>query len=36
MISLNKNPQEINQTYKQSNFIGFENFIELDNQASQN
>ncbi|WP_342039209.1 DUF244 domain-containing protein [Borreliella garinii] len=35
MISLNKNPQEINQTYKQSNFIGFENFIELDNQASQ-
>ncbi|WP_210371781.1 DUF244 domain-containing protein [Borreliella garinii] len=35
MISLNKNPQEINQAYKQSNFIGFENFIELDNQASQ-
>ncbi|WP_210378623.1 DUF244 domain-containing protein [Borreliella garinii] len=35
MQNLNKNPQEINQTYKQSNFIGFENFIELDNQASQ-
>ncbi|WP_210372498.1 DUF244 domain-containing protein [Borreliella garinii] len=35
MINLNKNPQEINQAYKQSNFIGFENFIELDNQASQ-
>ncbi|WP_210370978.1 YqaJ viral recombinase family protein, partial [Borreliella garinii] len=35
MQNLNNNPQEINQTYKQSNFIGFENFIELDNQASQ-
>ncbi|EEF84092.1 DUF244 domain-containing protein [Borreliella spielmanii] len=35
MINLNNNPQEINQAYKQPNFIGFENFIELDNQASQ-
>ncbi|WP_210381582.1 YqaJ viral recombinase family protein, partial [Borreliella valaisiana] len=35
MQNLNNNPQEINQTYKQSNFIGFENFIELENQVSQ-
>ncbi len=35
MQNLNNNPQEINQTYKQSNFIGFKNFIELENQVSQ-
>nr|AAA19037.1 unknown [Borreliella burgdorferi] len=35
MQNFNNNPQEINQTYKQPNFIGFENFIELENQVSQ-
>ncbi len=35
MQNLNNNPQEINQTYKQPNFIGFENFIEPENQVSQ-
>ncbi|MCD2417192.1 hypothetical protein LRB87_05020, partial [Borreliella burgdorferi] len=35
MKNLNNNPQKINQINKQTNFIGFENFIELDNQAGQ-
>lgn len=35
MENLNNNPQKINQINKQTNFIGFENFIELDNQVNQ-
>ncbi|MCD2401632.1 DUF244 domain-containing protein [Borreliella bissettiae] len=35
MKNLNNNPQEINQAHTQQNFIGFENFIELDNQVNQ-
>ncbi|PRR40514.1 hypothetical protein CV685_06470, partial [Borreliella burgdorferi] len=35
MKNLNNNPQKINQINKQTNFIGFENFIELDNQVNQ-